>query len=167
MSLAIDTDSVGIIAFSMTNAEGAVLEEVPSSDPIPYLHGHGHLMPGLERALTGKVAGDRFAVTLAPADAFGEVREVESIRVHRREFPKDMELEVGMHIPLEDENGVTVVAFVEALKGAWVTLSPNHPLAGQTLTFNVEVMDVRQATPEELLHGHPHGIDGHGHHHDH
>jgi len=166
MSNAMKKGLVGIFNYTLHNSRGELLDD-GGGEPMAYLHGYGNVVPGLERELEGKVVGDAFQATVAPLDAYGEYREQEAIRVHQSSFGKDFDrLYVGAPLHLENSQGEPITVFVETKEGAYVSLTRNHPLAGQTLVFDVEIIGVRAALPEEIAHGHPHGIDGtSGHHH--
>jgi FKBP-type peptidyl-prolyl cis-trans isomerase SlyD len=149
--------------YTLTDDSGEVLDSSQGSDPLAYLHGHGNIIPGLERALEGKEAGHKSKVTVAPADGYGEVNQEAIFEAPREHFPPEMTLEVGQRVHAEGPNGnitLTVVKLTD--KGA--VLDANHPLAGKTLHFDVELVEVRAATKEELTHGHVHGAGGHHHH---
>jgi len=121
--------------------------------PLEYLHGHNNIVPGLEQALEGQAAGSELSVTLMPADAYGIRNEALVQQVSRNAFG-NAELEIGSRFQTEGEAGPQIVTVV-ALEGDQVTVDTNHPLAGRTLTYNVRVLDVRDATRAELAKGHP------------
>ena len=125
----------------------------------PTSHGNGNLIPGMENALTGKSMGDNFNLTLEPKDAYGEYDDTLFTKVDRSELSEINNLEVGLELEAEFPEG-TQVATVKAIDGDEVSIDGNHPLAGETLNFEVEVVGVRAATEEELAHGHPHGPGG-------
>lgn len=155
---------VGVFHYTLTDDEGTVLDSSAGEEPMAYLHGRGNVIAGLERALAGRCAGESFKVRIEPADAYGEHKDVPEQRVRRREFPKDFPVREGQMVPLEGQ-GVRQV-WITSVKGAWVTLSVNHPLAGKALNFDLQVVGVRTASAGELEHGHAHGVDGsHSHHH--
>lgn len=135
-------------------------EEIARTDgePMDYLHGAENIVPGLEKALTGKRAGDRITVTLPPSEAYGEYDEDNIEELDREDVPQADELEKGMVIEVEDEEGYTYLAFVRDLTPDTVVLDYNPPLAGKTLTYDVEVVALREADEEELAHGHPHNF---------
>jgi len=150
------------INYVLTDNSNTVIDSSEGGEPLAYLHGANNIIPGLENALTGKVAGDKLKVTVAPEDAYG-VREEEMIQLIPRErFEPGVEIEVGMQFQTPTEDGVSVVT-VTSVDGENITIDANHPLAGVTLVFSVEVMDVRDASEEELSHGHVHGAGGHHH----
>lgn len=167
MSLSLCNDRVGIIHYTLKNDDGDVLDSSVGGDPLAYLHGHRNIVPGLEAALVDKVAGDSLSVAVAPADGYGERQGDGPQRIRRNELPKDVDVQVGMPLHGEDGQGNYFTLWVTDMKGAWVWVDINHPLAGQTLHFDVEIIGVRDALDVEKQHGHAHGVDGQGHHHHH
>jgi FKBP-type peptidyl-prolyl cis-trans isomerase SlyD len=155
-------DQVVSIHYTLKNDAGEVLDASPAGEPLAYLHGHGSLIAGLERELTGRSAGDKLQVKVAAADAYGEYDPALVQRVPRRALKGIANVRVGMRLQTQSQHGARPVT-VTQLAGDMVTLDGNHPLAGQNLNFEVEIAAVRPATPEELSHGHVHGP--HGHHH--
>ena len=150
------------IDYTLRNDKGAVLDSSEGRDPLAYLHGAGNIIPGLEAALAGKEPGDTLAVTIPAAEAYGEREDDLVTTVERALFPDPKQVQLGMRLRVQLEEG-TRLATVIAMVGDKVTLDMNHPLAGETLHFDVEVMDVKDATPEEQAHGHAHGAHGHSH----
>jgi FKBP-type peptidyl-prolyl cis-trans isomerase SlyD len=148
------------IHYTLRDDAGKTLDSSAGGDPLGYLHGNGALIPGLERELEGKSAGDRVTVRIAPEDAYGEYDDSLVQRVPRRSLKDIPNLRVGMRLQAQSERGTRVV-MVTQIVGDMVTIDGNHPLAGQHLNFDVEVTDVRAATEEELAHGHVHGPGGH------
>ena len=154
------TDKLAVsIHYTLTNGAGEQLDSSRGEEPMVYLHGFGQIIPGLEDALAGKVVGDKFNVIIAPADAYGERRD-DMLQVVPLSMFNDMEVEgkveVGMQFHADASHGVSVVT-VSKIDGDEVTIDGNHPLAGEALTFDVEVMDIRPATEDELTHKHIHG----------
>jgi len=151
------TDKLAVsIHYILTNGAGEELDSSREEEPMEYLHGFGQIIPGLENALNGKVVGDKFTVTVPPAEAYGE-RSDDMFQVVAKSMFKDMgELEVGMQFHADATQGVNVVT-VSKIDGDDVTIDGNHPLAGEALTFDVEVMDIRPATEDEMKHQHIHG----------
>lgn len=147
------------IKYTLRDEEGAVLDSTDGRDPLTYLHGAGNLVPGVEEALEGKSPGDEVKVTVAPEKGYG-VREEDNVRnVPIRKLPSG-KLVPGATVQLNTNHG-PVIAVIKAVKGDYATLDLNHPLAGKTLRFEMEVVEVRDATEEELAHGHVHGPGGH------
>jgi FKBP-type peptidyl-prolyl cis-trans isomerase SlyD len=155
-------DAVASIHYTLTDDSGNKLD-ASEGTPLAYLHGNGNLIPGLERELEGKSAGDKLKVKIAAADAYGEYDKSLVQRVPRRALKGVGDLRVGMQLHTQSAHGVRAVT-VTQIVGDMVTIDANHPLAGQTLNFDVEIAEVRAATEEELAHGHVHGPGGH---HDH
>lgn len=157
----IEKDKVAQIDYTLTNTSGEVLDK-SDGQPLAYLHGHHNLINGLEAELEGKAAGDKFTVTVAAADAYGEVEDFMIQQVPSDLFQGVEQLEVGMRFEAQSDQGMQSVE-ITAIDGEMVTVDANHPLAGQDLTFEVNVLSVRDATEEELDHGHAHGDGGHHH----
>lgn len=153
---------VVLIRYTLTDDAGKVLEKTGES-VMPYLHGHGNLVKGLEAALDGKAAGDRLQVSVPPDLGYGERTSAGPQAVPRKEFPKDAHLAPGTPFRARGSDGKEVVLFVTKLAGSRVWVDTDHPYAGMTLHFDVEIAAVRGATPEELRHGHAHGVGGHHH----
>ena len=144
------------IHYILTNGAGEQLDSSRGEEPMVYLHGQGQIIPGLESALTGKGAADKFKVTIAAEDAYGERSEDMLQTVPLSMFEGIDKVEAGMQFHADASGGVNVVT-VTKVDGDDVTIDGNHPLAGEALTFDVEVMDVRPATEDELSHQHVHG----------
>lgn len=157
----IEDDVVVTLHFTLKDPTGRELDRADSEDPLVYLHGHENIVPGLEDALVGRHVGDSFEVVIVPEQGYGAKTD-ETERVPKDEMPED--IEVGMELLAEDDDGDAMPFWIVAIEGDEVVLSPDHPLAGVTLHFAVEVVAMRAATKEELEHGHPHGPDGHAHH---
>ena len=153
-------DAVVMIHYTLKNDAGEVLDSSSGHDPLAYLQGHGTIIPGLEAALEGKVAGDKVQATIAPENAYGMKEPGLVQQVPRRAFQG--EVRAGMQFTAQTEAGPRTVV-VTRVQGDMVTVDGNHPLAGETLHFDVEVTEVRVATEEELAHGHVHGAGGHHH----
>lgn len=156
----ITKDTVVTLTFRASDAQGKLLED--GKTPRSYLHGgYGNTLPGIEKALEGQAAGYQATVTLAPEDAFGERDESLVTTIPKTQFPPGVK--VGGQLRGTDDQGREAVFNVVKIKGPEVHLDGNHPLAGQSLTFQLKVLEVRAASPEEVAHGHAHGA--HGHHH--
>ena len=150
------------LQFTLTDDDGDVLDSSPDGEPLVYLHGAGSIIPGLETALAGRVPGDAFQVTIAPEDGYGEHDPALLHVTTRAQFADASGIEIGMQFQAGDEDDVETVTVV-AVEGDRITLDANHPLAGMTLHFEVEVVAVRAATAEEIAHGHLHGEDDEHH----
>jgi len=144
------------IHYTLTNGGGEVIDSSRDAEPMVYLHGAQNIIPGLEAALAGKVVGDELAVSIEAADAYGEYNEEMTQVVPRDMFEGVDELEAGMEFQAETAQGVQVIR-IAAVDGDQITIDGNHPLAGEKLHFEVNVTEVREATEDELTHGHVHG----------
>lgn len=160
--MTIKPDSVVSIHYTLKDDRGEVLDSSSSGDPLTYLHGHSQLIPGLERQLEGKSAGDKLTVTVPPADGYGQYDEALVQQIPRRALKGISNVKVGMQLRAQTEHGSRTVT-ITRLAGDLVTVDANHPLAGKNLNFEVEIADVRDATAEELSHGHAHGPGDHHH----
>lgn len=158
----IAADAVVLIHYTLKDDSGKVLDSSAGGEPLAYIQGHGNLVPGLEKALEGKEGGHTIAVTISPADGYGTRSEALVQRVPKRSLQGSGEIRKGMQFRAQTDEGVRLFT-VTAIAGDMVTLDGNHPLADQTLHFDVEVVSVRGATTEELEHGHVHGAGGHHH----
>ena len=148
--------------YTLTNNKGEVLDSSQGGDPLTYLHGSGNIIPGLEKALTGKQVGDKLQVTVEPAEGYGVHDPALVQQVPKRAFQGVPNIEAGMTFHAQSSQGPMRVT-VTAVQGDMVTVDGNHPLAGETLNFDVEITEVRAATLEEIAHGHVHGPGGHHH----
>ncbi|MBE0494629.1 MAG: peptidylprolyl isomerase [Thiomicrospira sp.] len=157
----IEQDKIAQIEYTLTNSAGDVMDK-SNGQPLAYLHGHHNLIPGLEAELLGKAVGDKFTATIAAVDAYGEKYEDMIQQVPSNLFQGVEKIEVGMRFEAQSDQGMQSVEIV-AIDGDQVTVDANHPLAGQDLTFEVEVVGIRDASAEELEHGHAHGAGGHHH----
>ncbi|TPQ25488.1 peptidylprolyl isomerase [Methylomonas sp. EFPC3] len=147
------------IHYTLTNGSGEQLDSSRGEAPLVYLHGAGNIIAGLEAALTGKQAGDKFNVTIPADQAYGEVSE-EMIQVVSRNMFDGMDIEVGMQFHAEVSYGPGIITITQ-IDGDDITIDGNHPLAGEDLTFDVEVVEVRPASADEIAHGHIHGAGCH------
>ena len=164
----IAVNSVVSMNYKVATAAGEHVDASQPGEPLVWLSGQGQIIPGLEKALLGKITGDKLSVDIAAKDAYGEVDEELDIKVSRSQFPKDVQknLKEGFQFRAEHPTkaGEDVIFTIHAVEGDDVMVSGNHPLAGEALHFEVEIVDVRMATKEELDHGHAHGPGGHHHH---
>jgi FKBP-type peptidyl-prolyl cis-trans isomerase SlyD len=155
------------LKYSLKNSKGEVLDEAgveASPEPFSYLHGADQIVPGLESALEGLKVGDKKNVVVTPEEGYGIKSPELQMTVKRSQFPKDLNIAPGMTFEADAGNGEGMSFTVIGLEGDQVMLDGNHPLAGETLHFAVEVLGVREATEEEQEHGHAHDGDGHHHH---
>ncbi|WCL50051.1 FKBP-type peptidyl-prolyl cis-trans isomerase [Leptospira sp. GIMC2001] len=161
MSMNVAKGKVVGFAYHLQNSEGETLDE--SKDPMEYLHGFQNIIPGLEKEMEGLKIGDKKTVTVLPADAYGEYNEELVYKIPRTNFPADEEIQPGMQFRADGEEG-PISLFVQEVVGDDVIMNGNHPLAGETLKFDVEIHTIREASAEEMEHGHSHGPGGHHHH---
>ena len=155
-------NAVVVIDYTLTDNDGEVIDSSDGAGPLAYLHGKGNIIVGLEEALLGKEAGDEVKASIEPANAYGERHEDMKQDVPKELFGGVENIEVGMQFQSETDGGpvmVTVVAIGEEM----ITVDGNHPLAGVHLNFDVKIREVREASEEELEHGHVHGEGGHQH----
>jgi len=156
-------DMVVSIDYTLTLDDGTEIDTSRGQEPLAYLHGHGQLIPGLERELYGMSVGDSKKVAVAPADGYGDV-DPDAVQLLSHDvFPDDLELQPGMRLQMATPEGHPLEAVVREIRDEGVLLDFNHPLAGETLNFDVSIADMRPATAEELAHGHAHGAHGHSH----
>lgn len=158
----IAANSVVTFHYTLRDEAGTEMESSHGAEPLAYLHGHENIVPGLEKALEGKQVGDKLTVTVTPAEGYGERREDMMMRVSSKHLVWEGKLAPGAQAYLRTEHGPRVVTVIKPGK-FMVDIDANHPLAGQTLVFDVEITEVREALKEELEHGHVHGPGGHHH----
>ena len=165
MTESIAENKVALIHYTLRDPAGEVLDSSKEGPPLAYLHGASNLVPGLEKEMTGREVGSSFEVKVSAAEGYGERQGPGPQAVHRSEFPKDFEPTEGRPLRAQDGEGNMITLWITKVEGAQVWVDVNHPLAGQTLNFDVEVMSMRDATDDEKEHGHAHGLHGHAHHH--
>jgi len=159
----IEKHKVVSIDYSLKDDEGNLIDSSEGADPLAYLHGMGNIIPGLENELEGKAVGDTLSVRIAPEDGYGERSDALTQVVPKNMFEGVEEIQVGMQFHAADANGHMQVVTVAAVADNDVTIDANHPLAGVHLNFDVKVVDIRDASQEEIEHGHAHGDGGHQH----
>ncbi|MCE8001316.1 FKBP-type peptidyl-prolyl cis-trans isomerase [Billgrantia ethanolica] len=152
-------NSVVAFHYTLTNDAGEVLDSSEGRQPLTYLHGAGNIIPGLEKQLEGREAGEKLNVTVAPEEGYGEVQPQLVQEVPRDAFQGVEAVEPGMQFQAQTQGGPLMVT-VTKIEGDTVTVDGNHPLAGQKLNFDVEIATVREASQEEIEHGHVHGEGG-------
>jgi FKBP-type peptidyl-prolyl cis-trans isomerase SlyD len=157
----IQKDQVVSFHYTLTDEQGNVIDKSEGT-PLVYLHGHHNIIPGLENALVGKTVGEKLTVNVAPADGYGEYQPELVQEVPRQMFQGVDNIEAGMQFQAQTDDGIQVVIVKDVTADA-VIVDANHPLAGQALTFDVEIVEIRAASSEELAHGHAHGVGGHHH----
>lgn len=158
----ISKEKVVTIHYTLKNDNGEVIDSSEGQAPMPYLQGFGNIIPGLEHVLEGKSAGDKIDVSIPPEEAYGKRNEEFIQKVELSQFEEKDKVQVGVQFQVQSDQGVQIATITE-VEGEQVTIDLNHPLADETLHFNVEVVEVRDAAEEELSHGHVHGSGGHHH----
>jgi len=148
--------------YTLTNDSGEILDKSENGQFV-YLHGASNIIPGLEQALENRAVNDKFDVVIEPEDAYGHKDDSKKQVVGKDMFEPGSPMEVGMQFHAQGPEGEMLVITITAIDGDEITIDGNHPLAGETLHFDVEVKDVRAASEEEIAHGHVHGPDGHNH----
>ena len=159
----ISEQKVVTMNYEVVDDQGQLIDRSEEGGPLAYIHGNCQLIPGLETALEGRGKGDKVAVDVPPEQGYGERDEKGVQTVARNQFEDSGEIEVGMQFEAEDDDEGHQIVTVAAVDGENITLDTNHPLAGKNLRFKVEILDVRDASTEELSHGHVHGPGGHDH----
>ena len=149
--------------YTLTDDQGQQIDSSAGQDPLAYLHGAGNIIPGLEKALEGKSVGDQLNVEVSAEEGYGPVQHELIQDVPRSSFQGVESIEVGMQFEAQTGQGGSVPVTVTAVTDETVTVDGNHPLAGKNLNFDVTIADVREASAEELEHGHIHGPGGHNH----
>jgi len=156
MTLMIGPNSVVSMHYTLKNDAGEIIDSSEGKAPMVYLHGANNLIPGLEAELTGKSSGATFSASIPPDQAYGEFNEDFIQVINKSMFEGVDAVEVGMSFIAQGEGGAQRQVRVTEVSGDDVTIDANHPLAGLTLHFEVEVVDVREGTPQEIEHGHVH-----------
>ena len=162
----ITTNKIASLAYTLKNDDGEVLDTADENNPFLYMHGTGGIIKGLENALNEKTVNDSFSLIVAPEDAYGERDDklTESVPRDMFEGIPDEEMVAGAQFHAQTAQGTQVIT-IAGIDGDTVKIDANHPLAGETLHFDVAVLDIRDATEEEIAHGHPHAPGGCGHDH--
>jgi len=158
----VEKDYVVSIHYTLKDDNKNTIDSSANGDPLVYIQGMGHIIPGLESALDGKAKGEQFSVTIQPEQAYGPRSEEKIQNVPKTEFQDAETITEGMQLKADTDHGPLIFTVIEVREND-IVLDGNHPLAGTTLNFEVEVHDVRKATAEELSHGHVHGEGGHHH----
>jgi FKBP-type peptidyl-prolyl cis-trans isomerase SlyD len=156
MSLLIGDKLVVSIHYTLTDDNENVIDSSDGAEPLNYLHGAGNIIPGLEKELVGKVQGDKLTVRVSPEEGYGEINPELIQTVDKSLFQGVDEIQPGMQFQAQGPGGQVQMITVRLVEGDAVTVDANHPLAGQHLNFDVEVVSVREASDEEIAHGHVH-----------
>lgn len=160
----IEANKVVTMNFTLTDENGNVLDSTDTGGPFSYISGTGMVLPKLEEAVSGMIIGTKKQLKLQAKDGYGEYNDDAVQAVGKENFPQDFILEAGMEYMASNPDGVQMPFIITNVEDQTVTIDFNHPLAGKNLHFDLELLDVRNATPEELNHGHVHGTGGHHHH---
>ncbi len=153
----ISQNKVAVITYTLTDTEGTIIDKATVAEPFSLIQGTGNIIPGLEAALEGKKAGDKINTTIDPNDAYGERNDSLTQVLSKEMFSGVDTIEAGMQFHTQTEQGLSVVTVTDIAEKE-VTVDANHPLAGVTLNFEVDIIKVRDATEDELEHGHVHGV---------
>lgn len=163
MSELIAPGKVVTIEYVLHDGKGKERDRSKEDAPMQYLHGARNIVPGLEAKLESKKVGDEFVAVVSPAEGYGEPRGLKPVRMPRSSFPKDADLSRGVGFTSKTQDGRSFPLWVTKVQGPTVICSAEHPMAGVELHFSVKVLDIRDASEEEVAHGHVHGPGGHGH----
>jgi len=161
--MAIASNKVVTISYTVLDGDGRVVDQAPATHPYSFLSGQHQILPKLEEKIGEMVIGSKKKLSLTPEEGYGEFQDEGIQQVKRSEFPADMDLTVGKRYMADAGDGRHLPFFITAVSGDEITIDFNHPLAGKTLQFEVELLNIREATDEELIHGHVHGAGGHHH----
>jgi len=162
-NMKVGKDKVVLMHYTLKNDAGDVIDSSDGADPLPFLQGHGNIIPGLESALEGSKVGDKLDVSIKPEEGYGE-RMKDAIQEIPSSALKGVdEVKVGMQLQSQDKDGNAFLVSVTKIEDDKITVDGNHPLAGQTLHFSVSIESIRKAEAEELSHGHVHADGQHNH----
>ncbi len=161
--MAIGKNKVVTMNYTLKDFEGNVIQTTGKEEPFQFLSGNKQILPKLEQEINNMIIGSQKNVKIAAKEAYGEYDEQAVQQVSKNNFPKDIDLVVGMEFVANSPEGEQMPFVVKDIKNEEVTVDFNHPLAGKDLEFDVELVDVRDATPDEMQHGHVHGSGGHYH----
>jgi FKBP-type peptidyl-prolyl cis-trans isomerase SlyD len=162
MTNKIAANKVVALSYTLRDNDGEIIDQSADESPLFYLHGARNIVPGLEEQLEGVAQGESIKATVSPEKGYGP-RIGEAQEVPRNLFPADAKLAAGMQVVAHDDQGRQIPFFITGISEETITVDPNHPLAGETLHFEVTVVSLRDASDEEIEHGHPHGAGGHHH----
>jgi FKBP-type peptidyl-prolyl cis-trans isomerase SlyD len=151
------------IHYILTGDDKQTIDASEKDSPLPYLHGYQQIVPGLEKALAGKKVGDKLTVEVSPEEGYGTFNEELVKEIEKDQFPNGSKIEAGEMFEASGPDGNPMIIRITEVKDDTVTIDGNHPLAGKNLFFDIEIVSIREATKEELEHGHAHHGDGHTH----
>jgi FKBP-type peptidyl-prolyl cis-trans isomerase SlyD len=161
--MSVEMNKVVTFNFTVKDEEGVVLDSSENKEPLTYLSGTSSILPKLEETLNGMIIGSKKNVKITAGDAYGEYKEEAVQTVKKEQFPKEAQLVAGARYLANSPEGGQMPFVIKDVNENDVTVDFNHPLAGKNLEFDVELVDIRDATPEEMQHGHVHGPGGHQH----
>jgi len=159
--MAIGQNKVVTMNYTLRDSEGNVIQTTNNREPFQYLSGNNQILPNLEKEIDTMIIGSKKNIKIAAKDAYGEYNDLAVQQVDKRNFPKGVDLQVGMEFVANSPEGEQMPFVVKEINNEEVTIDFNHPLAGKDLEFDIELLDVRDATLQELQHGHVHGPDSH------
>lgn len=162
--MAIGENKVVTMNYTLKDMQGNIIQSTDKKEPFQFLSGNQQILPSLEKEINSMIIGSKKNVKIPASDAYGEYNEQAVQQVDKKNFPEDVDLQVGMEFVANSPEGQQMPFVVKDIKPEEVVIDFNHPLAGKDLEFDVELVDIRDATVEELQHGHAHGPDGHSHH---
>ena len=162
--MALPTNKVVTFNYTLKDKDGNLLDSTDNDEPYSFITGSLQVLPGLEEALGSMIIGSKKNIKLAASDAYGEYDEYAIQKINRSLFPEEAELEIGITYFGHSPEGKNLQFVITKIENDDVTVNFNHPFAGKDLEFDVELLDVRDATPEEISHGHVHGPNGNHHH---
>jgi len=160
--LKIEKEKVVVLKLVLKDEKNQILEATDDKHPLAYIHGSGEMVPGIEKALDNKKVGSKVSKTIGPKEGYGDYREEWVQTAPLENFDDPIRVKVGVQFQAKTDNGVRI-ATVTKIEDKSVTIDMNHPYAGKSLSFDAEVLEVREATKEEKEHGHVHGLGGHHH----
>lgn len=158
--MSVKSNQVITITYTLKDDVGNVIEVTNKENPFSFISGNDQILPKLEENINGMLIGSKRTVTLTPEEAYGIYNESSIQTIDRSEFPENANLEEGMSFITDTPDGQQMPFVIKKIDGEVITLDFNHPLAGRRLTFDLELLNLRDATQDELLHGHIHGPGG-------
>jgi FKBP-type peptidyl-prolyl cis-trans isomerase SlyD len=161
--MAIGANKVVTLNYDLSDDKGNLIQSTKEQAPFVYLSGNNQILPKLEQAVDTMIIGSKKNITLNSSDAYGDYDEKAVQQVKKEEFPADADLKAGMEFMAQSPDGNPIPFVIKEVLDEEITIDFNHPLAGKNLNFDVQLVDVRDATAEELQHGHVHGAGGHHH----
>ena len=161
--MALAQNKVVTMNYTLKDDQGNIIQTTNNSRPFQFLSGNQQILPKLESEIDAMIIGSKKNVKIAAAEAYGEYSKQAIQQVKKESFPADVDLKVGMEFVSNSPEGHQMPFVIKEIKNEEITVDFNHPLAGMDLEFDVELIDIRNATPEEMQHGHVHGPDGHHH----